>query len=186
VASGTLAPTVNLVRRWLANDTWELLGGPVPEECSPGQLADGPRAARVLAAVPEALAAAWSLAVRHGGADPARWRWSDVHQTVRVHPLGQVFPGTPMGGDSDTIQAAGYGWVPDAPFTVTSLSVYRQVIDLADPAAASFAIPGGSSGDPASPHFADQLAVWAQHLRMPMNYRLGLPACQCQSSSGTG
>jgi penicillin amidase len=186
VASGTLAPTVNLVRRWLANDTWELLGGPVPERCRPGQPADGSRAARVLAVVPEALAAAWSLAIRHGGPDPARWRWSDVHQTARVHPLGQTFPGTPMGGDSDTIQAAGYGWVPDAPFTVTSLSVYRQVIDLADPAAASFAIPGGSSGDPASPHFADQLAVWAQHLRIPMNYRLGLPACQCQSSSGTG
>jgi penicillin amidase len=51
---------------------------------------------------------------------------------------------------------------------VLSLSVYRQVIDLADPAAASFVIPGGSSGDPASPHFADQLADWAEHRRIPM------------------
>jgi len=30
VASGTLAPTTSIVRRWLANDTWALLGGPVP------------------------------------------------------------------------------------------------------------------------------------------------------------
>jgi penicillin amidase len=74
-----------------------------------------------------------------------------------------------MGGDADTIQAAGYGWVAGAPFTVTSLSVYRQVVDLANPAAASYVIPGGASGDPASPHFADQLAEWAAHRRVPMN-----------------
>jgi penicillin G amidase len=42
------------------------------------------------------------------------------------------------------------------------------VIDLAAPGAASFVIPGGSSGDPASPHFADQLADWAQNRRIPM------------------
>jgi acyl-homoserine lactone acylase PvdQ len=29
-------------------------------------------------------------------------------------------------------------------------------------------IPGGSSGDPDSPHFADQLAEWARHRRIPM------------------
>ena len=45
-----------------------------------------------------------------------------------------------------------------SPFTVPNLSVYRQVVDLADPGSASFVIPGGASGDPASPHFADQLA----------------------------
>jgi len=74
----------------------------------------------------------------------------------------------PMGGDADTIQAAGYGWRQGSPFTVTSLSVYRQVVDLADPDSASYVIPGGSSGDPASPHFADQLARWAQHQRIAM------------------
>ena len=162
VASGTLAPTINLVRRWLANDTWELLGGPVPAA------SDGSRAARVLAVVPDALAAAWEAAVRLGGPDPAGWRWSDTHRAARVHPLGGELPTTPMGGDSDTIQAAGFGWVTGTPFTVTSLSVYRQVIDLADPASASYVIPGGASGDPASPYFADQLALWAEHRRIPM------------------
>lgn len=161
VASGTLAPTIQLVRRWLANDTWELLGGAVPAS-------DGSRAARVLAAVPDALAAAWQAAVRQGGPDPAEWRWGDAHRAVRVHPLGGQFPAVPMGGDADTIQAAGFGWVPGTPFTVTSLSVYRQVIDLADPPSASYVIPGGASGDPASPHFADQLALWAQHRRISM------------------
>ena len=49
-----------------------------------------------------------------------------------------------------------------------NLSVYRQVVDLADPDSASYVIPGGASGDPDSPHFADQLAEWAAHLRIPM------------------
>ena len=71
-----------------------------------------------------------------------------MHRAERRHPLyGQIgldpLPPVPMGGDADTIQAAGYGWRAGAPFTVTSLSVYRQVIDLADPAAASYVIPGG-------------------------------------------
>lgn len=162
--SGTLAPTVGMVRRWLGNDTWELLGFPVPAA------SDGERAGRVLAAVPAALAAAWAAALECAGPDPAQWRWGDVHRVARAHPLAGTdpFPPVPMGGDADTPQAAGFGLRPGAPFTVLGLSVYRQVIDLADPAAASFVIPGGSSGDPASPHFADQLAQWAQHRRIPM------------------
>ena len=168
VASGVLAPTISMVRRWLAGDTWELLGGPVRDP------SDGSRGQRVLAEVPGALSAAWSAAVGYGGTDPALWRWGDVHQAVRVHPLAGTLevagtlPGVPMGGDADTVQAAGYGWRLGSPFTVTSLSVYRQVVDLADPATASYVIPGGSSGDPDSPHFADQLAEWAAHRRIPM------------------
>lgn len=47
-------------------------------------------------------------------------------------------------------------------------AVYRQVVELADPATASFVIPGGSSGDPASPNFDDQLAAWARQQRIAM------------------
>ena len=32
MTSGVLAPTLSMVRRWLGNDTWELLGGPLPPE----------------------------------------------------------------------------------------------------------------------------------------------------------
>jgi penicillin amidase len=73
-----------------------------------------------------------------------------------------------MGGDADTIQASSYGWRAGSPFTVATLSVYRQVVDLAGPASASFVIPGGASGDPASPHFDDQFALWAAHRRIGM------------------
>ncbi len=167
MASGALSPMASMVRRWLANDTWEMLGGPMAEPSS------GERAAEVLAAVPGALAAAWAAAVSAGGPDPGRWRWGDAHQAVRVHPLAETGPppGVPMGGDADTIQAAAYSWRVGSPFTVTHLSVYRQVVDLADPGSASYVIPGGASGDPASPHFADQMAEWAAHRRIPMRRR---------------
>lgn len=173
MASGVPAPTTSTVRRWLGNDTWELLGGPAPDGALGGGVAAGGAAAergeRVLAAVPEALAAAWAEATELGGADPGRWRWGDVHQAVRAHPLGGgPFPGVPMGGDADTIQAAGWGWRAGSPFTVLTLSVYRQVVDLAEPESASYVIPGGAAGDPESRHFGDQLAAWAEHRRIPM------------------
>ena len=169
VASGVLAPTLSMVRRWLGNDTWELLGGPVPPAA--------PGAARTTASggngsSPRCRArspAAWAAAVKAGGPDPGQWRWGDVPpRGARAPARPAVFPGAAMGGDADTIQAAGYGWRPGSPFTVATLSVYRQVVDLADPASASFVIPGGASGDPASPHFADQFALWAGHRRIGM------------------
>jgi penicillin amidase len=161
-----------MVRRWLGNDTWELLGGPVP----PGAGSRAGQGDLVLAAVPGALAAAWVAAVRAAGPDPAQWRWGDVHRAVRVHPLAgaftsaftSAFASAAMGGDADTIQVSGYGWRPGSPFTVAHLSVYRQVVDLAEPASASFVIPGGASGDPASAHFSDQFARWADHQRIAM------------------
>jgi penicillin G amidase len=187
VASGTLAPTMSMVRRWLGNDTWELLGMPVPpggdqdsadqdsadqdsaDQRSADQRSADQRRQRVLAAVPGALAAALAAAVHAGGPDPAQWRWGDVHRAVRVHPYGPTrFADVPMGGDADTIAAAGYGWRAGAPFNVALLSVYRQVVDLASADSASYVIPGGASGDPASPHFADQLSEWAAHRRIPM------------------
>jgi penicillin G amidase len=174
LASGTLSPTLSMIRRWLGNDTWQLLGGPVP----PGTDNAASRE-RVLSALPAALAAGWAAAVEAGGPDPAQWRWGDQHRAVRLHPLSgagvpvQLSPDTaphsaPMGGDADTIQAAGYAWQAGTPFTVTSLSVYRQVVDLADPGTASFVIPGGASGDPDSAHYGDQFERWAAHERIPM------------------
>jgi penicillin amidase len=128
---------------------------------------------RISAAVPNALADAWTAAVNLAGEDPALWRWGDVHQAVRAHPLAahldmSPLESVPMGGDADTIQAAGYSWHRSHPFTVKSLSVYRQVVELGTPVTASYIIPGGSSGDPRSSHFADQLTEWREHRRISM------------------
>jgi penicillin amidase len=73
-----------------------------------------------------------------------------------------------MDGDADTVQAAAYSPGPGAPFTVTNLSVFRQVVDMAEPGSGTWVIPGGASGNPESPHFADQLPVWGEHRRIPI------------------
>ena len=161
-----IASPDSLLRRWLANDVWRLLGGPVP----PGEGDEADRAAgrRVHAALPEALAAAWRAAEQVAAGGP--WRWDATHTLRGVHPLDPELapPAVTMGGDADTLQAAAWGWVPGTPFTVNLLPVYRQVVDLAAPQDASFVIPGGASGDPGSPHFADQLGEYARHRRVPM------------------
>jgi penicillin G amidase len=173
MTSGSMPATHTLIQRSLARDTWEFLGAPVPP-------ADrgGPRAGHGPSedAIATALKDAWQDASVMAGDDPARWRWGDHHQAVPLHPLQRQMgsrrmhaPPVGMGGDADTVQAAHYGWRRRTPFTVTGLSVYRQVVDLADPATASYVIPGGSSGDPRDPHFDDQWVVWAEHRRLPMS-----------------
>ena len=40
---------------------------------------------------------------------------------------------------------------------------------VARPEEASYIVPGGASGHPGSPHFADQLELWARCERVPMH-----------------
>lgn len=122
-----------------------------------------------------ALEEAWVSAVALGGDAPAAWRWDANHATGSRHPLSAEFPeagldppGAPIGGDGDTLQAAGYGISGKNDFVISLTSVYRQVVDFAELEGASYVIPGGVSGDPASAHFADQLPLWQQHERIPM------------------
>ncbi|MEO8541056.1 MAG: penicillin acylase family protein [bacterium] len=122
-----------------------------------------------------ALSEAWRQAVAGAGADPAAWRWGDRHTTGSRNPLSAEFPAAKLdppkiaiGGDSDTLKNATYGISGRNDFVLTSVSVYRQVIDFADPEAASYVVPGGASGDARSPHFADQLPLWANCERIPM------------------
>lgn len=125
--------------------------------------------------LPAALERAWASALALGGSDPAGWRWDAKHATGSRHPLSAEFPGAgldppraPLGGDGDTLQAAGYGVSGKNDFVISLTSVYRQVVDFAAVGEASYIIPGGVSGDPRSPHFADQLPLWERHERIPM------------------
>jgi penicillin amidase len=190
MVSDDLPATGTLIRRALGRDVWHLLGGPTggddartPEEPERGSDVD-------LAAV---LAEAWEDACAMGGPDPAAWRWSDHHRLTPVHPLASLEAPWPvaiqaepvgMGGDGDTVQAASYGWRRRAPFNVAGLSVYRQAVDLGDPGSASWVIPGGSSGDPSSVHFADQLPLWARHERARMALRPDDLQEDCEHETG--
>lgn len=116
--------------------------------------------------------------VRHElGEDEAAWQWGRVHRSAPRHPLSQQFPQyaahldppvVAMGGDGDTVQAAGY--LPPDGFAVTLTSVARYVFDLADWDRSGWVVPLGASGLPGSPHYADQLERWAEHRLVPMLY----------------
>jgi penicillin amidase len=54
---------------------------------------------------------------------------------------------------------------------MTSLSVYRQVVDFSGTVPASYVVPGGASGIPGSAHYPDQLEAWRTHHRVPMLWR---------------
>jgi penicillin amidase len=162
--------THGMITRWMANVVDAVAHG------------GGAWTAALRDALPAALAEAWRGAVERCGPDPAQWAWASVHGTNARHTLLARFPQraaelnpppVSLGGDGDTIQATSYLWGDRPRFDIVGLSVYRQVVDLADVPHASYVIPGGVSGVPGvpgSPHFADQLDLWRTHQRIPMRY----------------
>ncbi len=118
-------------------------------------------------------AALVELAERFGD-DVSDWRWGRLHHTQHRHPLSVVFPEAagvldpaprPVHGDGDTPLAGSYGL---SSFTVTAGSVNRYLMDPSDWTASRWIVPLGSSGHPASAHYADQAARWAEVKYIPM------------------
>ena len=148
-----------LLRRWFAALTWYRADGTCPAESLEEELLTG------------ALESAWRRAC-DGADEPPDW--ASVHRTAARHPLHPVAgtaldpPPAGIGGDNETIQNGAYAWPEDAPFAITNLSVYRQVLDLADLGASGWVIPGGASGRHGDRHYADQLDVWTRHRLLPM------------------
>ena len=106
------------------------------------------------------------------GEDMDAWRWGDLHRLALVHQVvglsGTTDPeqvrrftagDVAMPGDAATVNNAGHAFAPD--FLVRSGTAWRHVIDLADVDASIGITSVGQSSDPASPHFADLLALRA-------------------------
>jgi penicillin amidase len=153
-----------VLRRWFAGLTWPRDDGTWPARAlDDGLLAD-------------ALESAW-LSACESGRDGVPPQWADVHRTAARHPLypltGTAFdpPVAGIGGDNETIQNGAYGWAEGTPYSITNLSVYRQVLDFADLSRSGWIVPGGASGDPGDAHYADQLGIWARHRLAPMHPR---------------
>ena len=134
-------------------------------------------------AVGAALLAAVEALEAAQGPDPAAWRWGAAHALTLAHPLGAV--GHPLGrllarwlrlnrgpfplpGDGMTVNLSGYTLAaPYRPMVGPSL---RLIVDLKQPDASRWVIPGGSSGDPLSPHYADQVDLWRRNEYLPMRF----------------
>ncbi len=103
------------------------------------------------------------LSARYG-ASPDRWAWGEVRPLRFLHPagarrpLGRVFNHGPLpgGGDSETIAQAGV-CLDDPAANTFFTPALRMVIDVGNWQDSRWALPGGQSGNPASPHYADQL-----------------------------
>jgi penicillin amidase len=101
------------------------------------------------------------------GPEDAAWTWGRLHPLVQKHflsgrgELGQLLDHSslPIGGDGTTINSG----TTDARHAAYLGAGYRMVADLADPAHGLWSIEAGSvSGHPGSPHYDDQLALWAE------------------------
>lgn len=121
----------------------------------------------------EALRDAAAEAVRRMGEDVKQWRWGALHHIRFHHPLAldaerrKLFDLGPVerGGDSNTVfNTGGTG------FQQTSGASYREIFDVADwDRSVATSVPG-QSGQPASPHYADLLPLWADGKYFPLPF----------------
>lgn len=109
------------------------------------------------------------------------WAWGKLHAFTLRHPLGrgrdwgsrmlnvllQLNRGPfPHPGDGMTVNVAAY--LLSHPFEPLIGPAYRQIVDMGNLDGSLWSIPGGSSGDPCSPHYSDQLEDWRQGRYHPM------------------
>ncbi|MFE7405539.1 penicillin acylase family protein [Isoptericola sp. NPDC057559] len=92
--------------------------------------------------------------------------WGDLHRLAPLHALdlvpgatAPVVPRAPLGGTGDAVRCT--GGVPGVTTAAFRGSVARWVWDLGDRRRSRWGVPFGASGDPRSPHFADQHPAWA-------------------------
>ena len=94
------------------------------------------------------------------GGNPDGWQWGNVHQAHWHHPLGaaefDIGP-APVDGGSDTLRNTGSG---QPAFAANSGAEYRLVVDFAQPEQFLAVQNIGNSGQPGSPHYADQFDDW--------------------------
>ncbi len=93
--------------------------------------------------------------------------WGELHSLVLSHPLARI-PGLdevftaatiPLGGDSQTVAQGAFD--PLLGYRPAVIQSVRAVYDLGDLERSMTIVPAGVSGNPASPHWADQAALYA-------------------------
>jgi penicillin amidase len=124
----------------------------------------------------DALATVMERLKQFYGDDTRRWAWGRVRPLTLTHPvgerhslLGRIFNlgPFPWGGDTYTVgQSTVYPNEPLAnPGAIASL---RIVMDVGDWERTEVALPGGQSGNPLSPHYADMLPLWRRGEGVPL------------------
>jgi len=120
---------------------------------------------------------ALQAALARAAVTPAETAWGEVHQPRFAHPLSALFPeaaplldppSRPVGGDGDTVLANGLLCASGPAATYGALA--RYVFDVGNWDASRWAVFHGVSGQPGSPHYADQNEPWSATRMVPMRY----------------
>jgi penicillin amidase len=111
-----------------------------------------------------------------------------LHTAALAHPLTSLLPGAPaalsppgagVGGDNETVWATGCRAESGA--KAVHGAVARYVFDVGNWDNSTWIVVGGASGDPASPHYADQHEPWSRCALIPMLYNWDTIAAQSSS-----
>jgi len=111
------------------------------------------------------------------GKDVDRWAWGAVRPLTLRHPLGdrrpldRIFNLGPVsfGGDTNTPSQASVDPL-DPTGNPGFIATLRMVVDVGDWERSRFALASGQSGNPASPHYADQLPLWRRGEGIPIPF----------------
>jgi penicillin amidase len=139
-----------------------------------GSLAKAPYGFATDKLVENAFKAGVDYLVGRFGDDVSKWRWGDLHKTGHVHPLAGAFPEVADRLNPPKVEASGDGDVPfasgsptPAEFAIKTGPINRYIHDPSNWSNGRWIVPLGSSGHPASPHFADQQNMWAKVETIP-------------------
>ena len=119
--------------------------------------------------IDDSLAVATAELYARYGTDQNNWHWGRIRPLALKHPVGRSkwlapvynLPPVPCPGDTNTVFQTGAD-PRDAgghPLVCPSM---RMVLDVGNWDENAFALPGGQSGNPLSPHYDDQFHLWAR------------------------
>ncbi len=120
------------------------------------------------------------------GEDQAHWQWGQLHTYTWKSGASQFRPWLsegeqlalgaltdfldrgpyPAGGDRNTVNVAGHS--TGESFDVWNIPAMRLIVDFSQPDPLHVINSGGQSGNPASPHYDDGIAVWLKPGNRPM------------------
>jgi penicillin amidase len=114
-----------------------------------------------------ALLKTLAILQREGGRNPSQWQWGRFHRIAFQHQMTRL-PGIGRLWKPLAVAAAGDGFTVNQsdlsphfpPEPVTVIASCRLIMDVGEWDACLAALPGGQSGQPASPHYQDRIAEW--------------------------
>ncbi|MDG1572826.1 penicillin acylase family protein [Robiginitalea sp. M366] len=121
-------------------------------------------------AVNTAFKKAIASLVRDFGPNREQWQWGRAHTLEHKHPIGQVawlrpffnVGPFPVPATREVINNLAFQYDSTGMYPVTSGPSTRRIVDFSDIENSRSILPTGQSGNPLSPHYDDQAAMYVQ------------------------